>query len=212
MSKILLTSVAFGALCAIQVSAATLTNGSLNGPVATASLPSGWSNTSGSPDTIDINNNVGCCSYGTATPSESSDGGTWVGFARDGTFNETFGQTITDLIIGTTYEISFESSNFGYQPLSYVATNAIEMFIDGTSIGQGADRAFNDSWLTETLSFTATAASQFLEIGLAYTDRSYMGIDGISIASVTAPIPLPASSLLLMGGMAALGWRAKRKV
>ena len=117
MKKLRLLLVLAGSLLFAQYAAAgpVLVNGSLTGPIANAGLPPGWTVVSPSPDTMDENNNVGCCGSFQATPSASPDGGTWIGFADDGGgFLEQFGQSVSGFDIGTSYDVSWYQANFGY--------------------------------------------------------------------------------------------------
>lgn len=204
MNTLLPFSTALFIMGATMSSAASVTNGSLTGPTATGGLPTGWTTTSESPDTVDVTANVGCCSFGSVTPIASPDGGTWIGFARDGSFNETFGQLIAGLVPGAAYDLSFYASNFGYEPFGYTASNAVSAFIDGTSIGTTAVLDLEDPWLLSTFTFIAPSASTFLSFELASTSKSYLGIDGVELAPATATIPLPATALLLLGATVGL--------
>lgn len=190
------------------VNAATLTNGSLSGQISNGGVPTGWTAYSGSPDTMNENNNVGG-PYGSfgATPSASSDGGTWVGLARNGNFNESFGQTISDFSIGTSYDLSWEHSNFGYS--TYNGANAIEVFLDGASIGSGSLLSLGTAWMLESISFTATKLSHQISFRLREVTKSYHGIDGISLSAATPAVPVPAA--LLMFAPALLGFLGLRR-
>jgi hypothetical protein len=171
-----------------------ITNGSLTGPIDNGGVPPDWILLAQSPDTMDENNNVGIPSgapFGIAPSGPSPDGGTWVGFAADGNFREIFGQTVTGLAIGAQYEISWYAGNFG--ALSYVAPNAINVSVDGSSIGSGGVLQLASSWTAESVFFTATATSHDLSFGLLNADKAYLSIDGISL-TVAGPPPPPAST------------------
>ncbi len=106
----LLRFAAIPALAVCLQAGPILTNGSLTGPIANASLPSGWDIFIGSPDTMDQNNNVGVTdllSFIVAPGSPSPDGGTWVGFGRDpgSGFIEQFGQTLSGFTPGVEYSL-----------------------------------------------------------------------------------------------------------
>lgn len=197
-------------LCPTSAAAVPIiANGSLTGPIANSAVPAGWFTTSHSPDTMDENNNIGVIGMGLwgATPSPSPDGGTWVGLFTVGTTVEKFAQTVTDFAIGQSYELSWFHSNFGYS----FSTNdvAIEVFVDGTSIGAGPSISLGTSWFSESLTFVATATTHEIEIGSVGAGQAYHGIDGIRIAAV----PEPASAALLasaLGGLAATVLRGKR--
>jgi hypothetical protein len=172
---------------------------------------------------MDENNNVGVSGlldFGVTPSGPSPDGGTWVGFAADGAFREIFGQTVTGLAIGVEYEISWYAGNFG--ALSYVATNAINVSVDGSSIGSGGVLPLASNWTTESVFFTATATSHDLSFGLLNADKAYLSIDGISLTAAAAPppptstelVPVPALSqwaLILLSMLLGLMAFANRK-
>ncbi len=169
-----------------------ITNGSLSGPIANSTAPPGWSITSFSPDTMDESNNLGVIALGDfgATPSPSPDGGTWVGMFQVGTTYERFAQTTSGFAIGQAYEISWYHSNFGHA--FSTSDVAIEVFIDGGSIGVGPSIPLGSGWFSESLSFVATAVTHTIEFGSQGVGQSYTGIDGISIAAVPEPSALAA--------------------
>src|SRR5690349_9783338 len=135
--KVLRAALALGVSYAGIADAATITNGSLTGLIVNGGVPTGWSMLTETPDTNDIKNNVGGLGSYTVAPSISSDGGTWVGIGRSIGFIETFGQTVGSFTLGSTYSLSWESANFGYETFAYTGTNAIEVLLDGVSIGTG---------------------------------------------------------------------------
>lgn len=204
--------------CAVGIAsadAATITNGSLTGPIANAGVPPGWTILRQSPDTNDVNFNVGGGTPFAVTPSASPDGGTWVGMAggpefvvESETFNESFGTTILDLVPGTLYTLSWYGANFGaLTGPGYTGSGAIQALIDGTAIGSGALLPLAEGWSLQSVDFTApgTTAALAFQLDPATLTRSYLSIDGISISAAAAPIPLPAPLLLLLSGLVALG-------
>jgi hypothetical protein len=191
-----------------------LSNGSLTGPIDNWGVPPGWVILAESPDTMDENNNVGGSFGGFgATPSPSPDGGTWVGIADDPSTNffEIFGQDVSGFDVGTTYNVSWYQANFGYTPLGYVNPDSIGLFVDSVFVGAGSVAPLAPGWTLETLQLTASATTHALSFGLGGTaGRSYMSIDGISIAEV-APVPEPATILLLGTGLVGFAGARLRK-
>lgn len=189
-----------------------LVNGSLTGSISNGNVPTGWNVSSPSPDTMDQNNNVGVSGLGgfQATPSASLDGGTWVGFAREGSFIESFGQTISGFDIGTSYDLSWYHANFGYD-LGYNGANAVQVLLDNTVIGGGSLLALSTAWIDEMISFTATSLSHRIDFQLQYATKSYHSIDGIRLAASDATIPEPATLALFGLGLAGFGFSRKNK-
>lgn len=188
-------------------------NGSLNGSIANMDVPTGWTVLAGTPDTMDPTSNVGVSgwlSFGVA-PTVSPDGGTWVGLGINGSYIESFGQSLNGLTVGQTYTVSWQAANFGInnQANSYLGSNAIGVMLDGASIGQGSTLSLSSNWSTQSLTFVATSASQLLSFSLASTEKAYLGIDGISVTAggVAPAVPEPSTwALMAIGlvGMAAM--------
>ncbi len=200
------------ATLATSAGAASIANGSLAGPINNNGVPPGWTIQAGSPDTNDVANNVGGAgtAFGVAPAGASPDGGTWVGLGADaaGSFIERFGQGVSGFSVGQTYTLSWYMGNFGAASgLGYTGANAIEVLLDGASIGAGTTRAMGSSWFAESLIFTASAATHDIAFQPAGPARSYIAIDGIALTS--AVIPLPAPALLL--GSALLCFAALRR-
>ena len=215
---------AIGAMFAFHhAGAQTITNGSLTGPLPTgiSQIPSGW---------IPVNSTV---DLAYSDPSftmldlfwdipESSDGGTFLHAIT----NESFGQLVTGLSIGTTYRISFEqniTSSAVYHPGYADAFVGNEGFWISTF---GNETKFSDSmfmpsyeelgssiWMDQSFTFTATSENQFLTFAgrqgargaLAYADRTDMLIDNIQITAVPEP------SAALLGGLGALALVVRRR-
>lgn len=192
-----------------------LSNGSLTGPIFNGGVPSGWLVLAHTPDTMDETHNVGVTSvpFQSIPSGPSPDGGTWVGIARDGEYVESFGQTVTGLASGATYELSWFAGNFGAATgPNYIGTNAFEVLIDGTPIGSGSPLASSSSWSSESLSFVAPAASLQLAFRLRNDTRSYLSIDGITLqAAATVTTPEPTSLGLLVAGLLGLAGLRRRR-
>lgn len=196
--------------------AATIVNGSLTGPVANGGVPTGWLNAGGSPDTNDINNNVGLpvasVPYTVTPASESPDGGTWVGLARGSGFIETLRQLVTDLVVGETYELSWYAGNFGAQTgPGYNGANAIEVLADFVSVGSGAVLDLGSGWFAQSVFFTATDTSMYIDFRVLNGVNSYLSIDGVSIALADGQVPVPGALLLFVSGIAGLRLRLRAK-
>lgn len=119
-------------------------------------------------------------------------------------------QTVTDLIVGQSYEVSFY---LGANPGNRVGTRIGVI----ASIGDGFD-AFSlvrqdtgrrdAGWTYQTLRFTAQNTSELLR----FTAINPRGASGPALDNVQiAPVPLPAGGLLLLGGLAGLAMARKRR-
>lgn len=103
-------------------------------------------------------------------------------------------------------------SNFGYdQGFGYTNPNQIEFLLNGSSAGTGAMLSLGQGWFAQSLLFTASATSQDLDFQLGNDNRSYMGIDGLSISSAATVVPEPASFVLMALGLGAVGLVRRRR-
>lgn len=109
--------------------------------------------------------------------------------------------------IGATYEVSFDVGS----SLQYSVPVAVEVSAGGSStVFTTSNLSQNDAWETGTFTFTATSSTTELGFG-GQSGTSYIGLDNVSISTVSAPVPLPASALLLLGALSAsaLGLRKR---
>lgn len=205
MIKNTLSALAAVMCLAAPAGAASITNGSFTGSVGNNVLPSGWTAQLFSPDTNDISEvGGGFFSYDTAPGVESSDGGTWVGIAA-GFGLETFGQQITDFVVGQSYKLVWEQFNSGATfSANYNGANAFSVLLDNVAVGSGATSILGEGWTKTSVTFTATSISQLLSFQLASNTPSYMNIDGVAFET-TVPVPVPGAALMLMTALGGLG-------
>ena len=137
------------------------------------------------------------------------------GLGINGSYIESFGQSLNGLSIGQTYTVSWQAANFGInnQDNSYLGSNAIGVMLDGASIGQGSTLSLSSNWSTQSLTFVATSASQLLSFSLASTEKAYLGIDGISVTlgGVAPAVPEPATWALMAIGLIGVGAMRRRQ-
>jgi len=186
--------------------AAIDTNGEFEGLSSSVSrnthnavLPSGWTPGPITPDTFNASTTFGNYAW-TASP----DGGDFLhAIANDGA-SEGFSQVLTGLVPGQTYTVAFSQSvsksNFtgavGSQAywqvgLGGVSQNADPLATPGLGVAAG--------WQTQSLTFTATAATQtlsFLAVNATPGQRVDLGIDGITVTGVSSAASLTASAAL----------------
>ena len=193
-----------GVLLSTTALAGTITNGSLTGGLANGGVPAGWTVGTPSPDTNSFGAAAGSTTFGYGvTAVDSNDGGTWVGIAREGSgFVEYFYQTVTDFTAGQTYTLGWENANLGFDCCGYTGANAVEVLLDGISVGTGMTRSMASAWYDEAIAFTATSTSHTVGFRLATGTKAYMQIDGVYLTSTG--VPAPASLALLVLGLALL--------
>ena len=188
--------------------AATLVNGSLDGPLANSNVPTGWIALVGTPDTNNQSTAINSAySYG-VIPQDSTDGGTWVGFGNYTQFGnyERFGQTISDFVIGQDYTLSWEAVNTSIAGLpAFDNTNGIAVLLDTTLIGTGGLLDMSSDWTAQDITFTATSTSHLLSFAMSENVTAYLQIDGVSLSEV-APVPVPAGLPLLLSGLGGLAF------
>ncbi len=207
IASLLTSSAAFAA-------SSLVVNGSLEGTIARNTAPTGWSVMGGSPDVMNAANNVGVAGlqYFGAAPKASPDGGTWVGLGADTGLSEGISQVLKGLTVGQQYTVSWSAGNFGYSrgSVQYLGDNAINVMLDGQSIGTGGNLALGSDWFKQTLSFVATSASQQLAFSLASSTKSYLSLDGIAVQATVVPEPGTFALMsVALGGLFVLSRRRK---
>lgn len=195
--------VSFLALAALtnKVEAATLVNGSLNGAPAVNGVPSGWTKFN-TADTVGAVSERFFLTY----PGLSPDGGSWVGFATERSiYFESITQTVDDFDVGSNYVLSWYATNTGCcSSLTppFDEANTIFLSLNGSTVFHSEPLERDGNWYRQEYNFEASSTSYSITFGASVGARSYLGIDGITLASASIPaVPLPASGLFLLSGL-----------
>jgi hypothetical protein len=156
----------------------------------------------------------------------SPDGGNFVAFDGDPTpgARQTMSQMISGLTVGNTYHLTFDWAATQFEFVngpagdwSGATTNEMEVSLGGdtqdTATVDVASRGFT-GWLTGSMTFTATSASELLEfvsIGTPTGQPPVALLDGVSLTGVTGGAPEPATWAMMGIGFAGLGFAAYRR-
>jgi hypothetical protein len=149
-------------------------------------------------------------------PGPSPDGGNFVAIDGDQNFSRALQQTVTGLVVGQQYNVSFyqaAAQQSGYDgatterwQVSLGTETKLSTLMNNPNHGMVG-------WMSQTLSFTADATSEvlsFLAVGTPNGLPPFVLIDGIT---VTAQTPEPGSYALLGLGLLGIGaarWRRKK--
>jgi hypothetical protein len=222
--RILVAATAASAACAYaqifngSFEAGTAYSGAPN--VFVSGTPAPWQATSFTPDCFD---NTGVDGWGFAgipiydnmfAQMPAADGVRFLGFAAGSNFSEAFKQTMAPLVGGNIYTLTAQIAvdDFGKAiPYGgpYRGRGAVDVRINGTSVGQFAPNTASYTWEARSVTFVAPTASSYEVEFVAMVDPltglpSYMGMDDVSI------VPEPWSLAAFGAGLAALARRRSR--
>lgn len=138
-------------------------------------------------------------------PAASSSGGKFI--AADGAFEQgPISQSITGLSVGRTYALTFDWAGAQQSGFTGATTEQWKVSLGGdtryTPVVNNVSHGFT-GWITQTFTFTATAATEllsFLAIGTPPGVPPFSLLDGVSMQA----IPEPSSSLILAAGAVAM--------
>ncbi len=210
-----------------QASALVFANGGFEGytgnkNVHNSAVPPGWTITGGTPDTFNASTNFAGYTWG-----PSSTGGDFLhGIGTEGGYQESAQQLALDgLVIGQSYEISFEQS---ISRSTWSRTGGFWRVFFGAESFDSDPMAIPDynvfeGWNWQTMIFTATSTIQSLTV-TAISDtlnqRSDIGIDSFYLGKPgqnpdnpddpTQSVPEPSTLALL--GLGLLGFASRRKL
>nr|WP_294503616.1 DUF642 domain-containing protein [uncultured Rhodopila sp.] len=140
-------------------------------------------------------------------PASSPSGGNFI--AADGAYDQgAITQSISGLTVGQTYALTFEWAGAQQSGFTGPTTEQWEVKLGGdtryTPVLDDVSHGFT-GWITQTFTFTATAATEllsFLAIGTPSGVPPFSLLDGVSLHATA--IPEPSSSLILAAGCAAM--------
>jgi len=146
-------------------------------------------------------------------PATSPDGGKFVEADADPNYAKAISQTIGGLIVGNTYMLTFYQGAGQQAGFTGPTTERWQVTFGTTtklssqySLAQGA----TGPWQAQSMTFTATAASQalsFLAVGTPVGQPPIAFLDGVSLTAV----PEPATWALLLAGFGLVGVAARRR-
>jgi hypothetical protein len=142
----------------------------------------------------------------------SPDGGNFV--AMDGAYETAaISQTITGLVAGDQYTVSFYYAGAQQKGYTGDTTEAVKVSFGGHTIETPvlSDPSHNfTGWYSESMTFTANSTSDvlsFLAVGTPSGQPPFTLLDGVSVTADTSgsPVPEPSSLALLLTGFAGVG-------
>lgn len=143
----------------------------------------------------------------------SSQGGNFVGLDGDTDYQGQISQTITGLVIGQQYELTFDWAAAQLINRAFDTTELYHVSFGGQSFNTATlavpSGGFS-GWKTVKHVFTATSVSQvltFLSVGTPNGQPPIAALDGVSLTAV----PEPATWALMLMGFGAVGLAARRQ-
>jgi hypothetical protein len=147
-------------------------------------------------------------------PAGDPDGGNFVALDGDTQYNGALTQTIGGLVVGQTYDLTFDWATAQYADRQGVTTEKLVVDFGGQEVV--TDTVVNPSegstpWRIEHFKFTATSVSQvlsFLSIGTPNGQPPVALLDGVSL---TQAVPEPATWAMMIAGFGLVGGLARRR-
>jgi hypothetical protein len=203
--------------------ATTILNGSFentNGATSSYEIDStnlpGWTNGSSNPQLLNCvvistdigdpcglaNGNVGDVFW--TNPTVSPDGGNFIAIDSDSNFSVALSQTLTGLVVGGIYDISFYQGAAEFKAVSGPTTDFWAVTFGGQTLDSTTMSDANKGvvpWQAQTLQFTATSTSQlltFFAVGTPSGGPPTALLDGVTISTQTIQsIPEPSTWALV---------------
>jgi hypothetical protein len=149
-------------------------------------------------------------------PGPSPNGGNYVAIDGDSAFAVPLTQTITGLVVGQAYAVTFYQAAAQQNGFNGATTERWQVELGSQSQLSTLMSDANHSdvgWMSQSLTFTATAASEaltFIAVGTPSGEPPFVLLDGVGFTAV----PEPATFALLgvgLVGIGAFGRRLKKR-
>jgi len=137
-------------------------------------------------------------------PGPSPDGGNYVAVDGDQNYSTPLTQTLTGLVPGTVYDVTFYQAAAQQQGFNGATTDQWEVELGGDSqFSTIMDDANHGAvgWMSQSMTFTAQLSSEllsFIAVGTPNGEPPFALLDGVS---VTADAPEPGTSALIGIGL-----------
>ncbi len=145
-------------------------------------------------------------------PGASPDGGNFVGIDGSSSFSTPLDQTVTGLVVGQDYNVTFYQAAAQQYGFTGATTEQWQVSLGATS--QLSTLMLNANhgdvgWMPQSMTFTSTATSEvlsFLALGTPSGEPPFVLLDGVALA----PVPEPGTYVLM--GFGGLGLVIARKL
>ena len=151
----------------------------------------------------------------TVFPGVSPDGGNFLAADADNLYSESIGQTVSGLTAGALYSLSFYQAGAQQKGFTGATHDQWQVTFGGTTQTSTLMNVPDSSyvaWMSQTMTFTATATSQtltFLAVGGPNGKPPMALIDGIALTQVPEPGAIGAF-VLCIAGLVGLRYRRAR--
>lgn len=137
-------------------------------------------------------------------PGASPDGGKYVAVDGDQGYSTPLTQTVSGLVVGTVYSVTFYQAAAQQSGFSGATTERWQVSLGNStqlsSLMQNADHG-SVGWMNQTLSFTATSTSEllsFMAVGTPNGQPPFVLLDGVSVQAVPEPTTFAMLGLALL--------------